>query len=160
MAVNITEGGSAVTYKNQQRSDKSAQEGLMGEDGEYEVLLPRFIYSKLGNLTDNKVITDEDVVDEKNEYYFFMSEMNKLQEAYLSGTIPADLANIEKIDNYLGMLGAELEYPFDDDGQSIPLWLNAPGKIGNRNVIDNSFDTIYNVIDSYTGDNVIHQPKE
>ena len=125
MAVNITEGGSGVTYENQQRSDKSAQRGVMGEEGEDRVLMPRFIYSKLGNHTNQKSITLADMETESNEYKFFMMEMERLNDILEAGEeVPSDYDNIVLLDAYLGELGMETFYPFEDDMYGVPSWID------------------------------------
>ena len=163
MAVNITEGGSGVTYENQQRSDKSAQRGVMGEEGEDRVLMPRFIYSKLGNHTNQKSITLTDMETESNEYKFFMMEMERLNDILESGEeVPSDYDNIVLLDAYLGELGMETFYPFEDDMYGVPSWLGVPTPSEFRNVITHLTDidgNEQNVITSVSGEdyNIIHR---
>ncbi len=130
MAVNVTEGGSGTVIKVQQRSDKSAQRNVLSEKGEYDIIIPRFIYSKLGNLTNQKSITVEEMKPENNEYQFFMMELNRLFE---SGE---DIDNIIAMDKYLGELGMEVEYPYNDDTYSSPPWIDIEGQEPIRNVIN------------------------
>ncbi len=141
MAVNITEGGSGIEYKNQQRSDKSTQKGLMGEDGEERTLVPRFIYSKLGNHTDQKTITLEDMETESNEYKFFIMEMERLNDMLEAKRyITSDYDNIVKLDAYLGELGVESIYPFKDDVYGSAPWLDGETPSEFRNVITHLTD--------------------
>ncbi len=163
MAVNITEGGSGIEYKNQQRSDKSTQRGVLGEDGENEVLMPRFIYSKLGNYTNQKTITIDDMETENNEYKFFIMQMQRLAEMIRRKEIPSKkYENIQKLDEYLGGLGTDEFYPFADDIYGMVPWLNVETKSEFRNVISkkrgtNGIET--NVITSIAGEdyNIIHK---
>ncbi len=163
MAVNITEGGSGVTYKNQQRSDKSAQRGVMGEEGEDNVLMPRFIYSKLGNFTNQKSITLTDMETESNEYRFFMMEMERLNAMLEEEEIPPnEYQNIINLDEYLGQLGVDIVYPFDDDGYSVAAWLSIDEPSEYRNVISKLTDANgkeQNVITSVSSKNynIIHR---
>ena len=163
MAVNITEGGSGIEYDNQQRSDKSAQKGVFGEDGENRVILPRFIYSKLGNYTNQKAITREDMETEQNEYKFFMMEMERLNNILEAGEeIPEDYQNIVLLDKYVGELGVETIYPFDDDTYSAAPWLDILEPSDFRNVITRIIDNDgnkQNVIASVLGEdyNIIHR---
>ena len=164
MAVEIIEGGSiGPGYTNQQRSDKSAQKGELGEAGQENVLMPRFIYSKLGNLTNHKTITVEDMSTEVNEYKFFMMEMERLKELYDSGSpIPDDMKNIQALDEYLGSLGIDEIYPFSDDTYNTPPWLDAFTQAPYRNVISELEDingNEQNVITNIDGTNynVIHR---
>ncbi len=160
MAVNITEGGSGITYENQQRSDKSVQKGVFGEEGEDRVLMPRFIYSKLGNFTNQKTITLQDMETEIDEYRFFMMEMERLNNILESkGTIPSTLDNIVALDVYLGKLGMEAFYPFEDDVYGAPVWLDITTPSEYRNVIDAKSGQDQNVITSINGKdyNIIHR---
>ncbi|RLA58233.1 MAG: hypothetical protein DRQ78_12395 [Epsilonproteobacteria bacterium] len=163
MAVNITEGGSGVTYENQQRSDKSAQRGVMGEEGEDRVLMPRFIYSKLGNHTNQKSITLADMETESNEYKFFMMEMERLNDILEAGEeVPSDYDNIVLLDAYLGELGMETFYPFEDDMYGVPPWIDVTTQNEFRNVITHLTDidgNEQNVITSVSGEdyNIIHR---
>ncbi len=130
MAVNIIEGGSGNVIKVQQRSDKSAQRNVLSEKGEYDIIIPRFIYSKLGNLTNQKSITLEKMKLEKNEYQFFMMELNRLFET------GEDIDNIVAMDKYLGELGVEVEYPYSDDTYSSPPIYEVEYQDPIRNVIN------------------------
>ncbi len=162
MAVNITEGGSGIEYENQQRSDKSAQRGVMGEEGENEVLMPRFIYSKLGNYTNQKSITLQDMETENNEYKFFMMEMERLAKIINEKVIPEEYENIQKLDEYLGGLGVDIFYPFQDDTYSVDPWLDIKTPSEYRNVISRlvgSNGLEQNVITSINGEdyNIINR---
>ena len=164
MAVNITEGGSGgIEYDTQQRSDKSAQRGLMGEPGVGRVIVPRFIYSKLGNRTNQKVITLENMETEQNEYKFFMMELERLNNLFQDNdVIPEDYQNIVDVDEYLGELGMQTVYPFDDDGYNTPAWIDITTPSEFRNVISRLTDVDgneQNVITSILGEdyNIIHR---
>ncbi len=162
MAVSIIEGGSETVYENQQRSDKSAQRGVLGEEGEDRVLMPRFIYSKLGNFTNQKSITLQDMETESNEYKFFMMEMERLAEIIKEKVIPIEYENIQKLDEYLGGLGIDTFYPFQDDVYSIKPWLDVSIPSEYRNVISKLIDSNgleQNVITSISGEdyNIIHR---
>ncbi len=163
MAVNIIEGGSGVTYENQQRSDKSSQRGVMGEEGEDRVLMPRFIYSKLGNHTNQKSITLVDMKTESNEYKFFMMEMERLSDMLeLGEEISSDYDNIVELDAYLGELGMQTLYPFDDDIYGVPAWIDVEAQNEYRNVITYLTDVYgneQNIITSINSKdyNIIHR---
>jgi hypothetical protein len=148
MAVNIIEGGSPdKTYEAQSRSDKSVQRDIFGEKDENRLMVPRFIYSKLGNFSDAKNMTRADIETEKNEYKLFIKEMDDVDNLQRQGlSIPANLDNIVEIDKYLGSLGTEKEYPFMDDAYFSEQWLD-PNKLHKiRNVVDYSSVEVKNVI--------------
>ena len=148
MAVNIIEGGSATIKTPQQRSDKSAQINVFSEEGELGIIIPRFIYSKLGNHTANKTVTLENLEDESNEYELFMMDMERYSQT------GEDLDNISALDNYLGSLGDGATYPFDDDTYDTTIW-NIEEQLPYRNV---AIDEETNVIIELSGIdyNVIH----
>ena len=141
MAVNITQikdGTVAPASTPNQRSDLTAQTDIFGEEGEAEIIAPRFVYSKLGNLTDNKNITEEDAIpgskdfsmkSEETMYKKFMMDMNRFSKTGIS------INNIDKIDSYLGKLGVVKEYPFKDDTYFISKWFENTEDDGQRNVI-------------------------
>ena len=141
MAVNITQREDLsvdVVEPSNQRSDLSAQTDIFGEEGEAEIIAPRFVYSKLGNLTDNKRITKKDIVDGSNDfsmkpeetmYQKFMMDMDRYSLTGIS------INNIDKIDAYLGKLGVSKEYPFEDDTYFLPKWFEDTNDNGERNVI-------------------------
>ena len=140
MAVNIIETTGTSTFEDvHHRSDRSAPKGK-NDVSDKGVIIPRFIYSKLGNWTDVKTYTAEDFQDEKNEYEFFIMQMDRYSQTGI------DDGNIAAIDEYLGSLGVDTEYPFDDDAFNVDLTGAATG-VENRNVIN------YNGIDI---DNIIH----
>lgn len=154
MAVNILEGGSGTTIIVQQRSDKSAQRNILSEQGEYDIIVPRFIYSKLGNLTNHKNINVEDMSKENNEYQFFMMELERFFESGM------DIDNVAAIDEYLSSLGVSIDYPFGDDTYAVDSWIETIEQNESRNVISKTLDsdeeetnvvtiiqgTIYNVL--------------
>ena len=181
MAVRIIEGGSGREYDPQQRSDKSAQRNVFGELRKDRIVVPRFVYMKLGNLTDNRHITVAENEDLENEYKLFMMEMERLYYYYQKNritiptdrdleAIPQDLRNVALINMYLGELGVIDEHPFRDDFFSIPVWFTGFLDSEDRNVIDiqpgkdgtDKSETVYNVIAIVNGVdcNVIHERGE
>ncbi len=152
MGVSNIEGGSGNSVAVQQRSDRSAQDNVLSEEAIDTPQIPRFIYSKLGNLTNHKTISLEDMETEQNEYKFFMMELNRFFES------EADIDNIAALDEYLGSLGIDREYPFKDDTLNIPAWIEYGDKQDDRNIITLDSDIVYNVITTVGGIdyNVIH----
>ena len=176
MAVNIIEkkpgSGIDIVIPEHQRSDLGIQPDRFGEQGEAEVIAPRFVYSKLGNLTDNKGITKDELdtfntnhmESEDTSYQKFMMDMDRYSKFM---NFPQN--NIDKIDRYLGELGLTKEYPYQDDTYYLPQWLVTEAKETSRNVIygirypwDTHAVTQYNVVyglgQSETF-NVIHDKK-
>ena len=151
MAVRIIETTGTSTFDSvHHRSDRSAPKGK-NDDTDKGVILPRFIYSKLGNFTNAKEYTVEDFEDEKNEFDFFMMQMQRYSETGI------DDENIAAIDDYLGTLGVDTEYPFNDDGYTLDLTGAATG-IEDRNVVYNNGSEIVNIVHHVEGllTNVTH----
>ena len=151
MAVNIIETTGTSTFENvHHRSDRSAPKGK-NELTDKGVILPRFIYSKLGNWTEIKNITVEHFENEHNEFEFFIMQMQRYTETGI------DDGNIAAIDEYLGSLGVDTEYPFDDDTFNINLTDVATG-INDRNIIYNTGSEIVNIVYHDEGllTNVVH----
>ena len=146
MAVSITEGGTGSIDLVQQRSDRSAQNDVISEEAIDKPQVPRFIYSKLGNLTNHKTILLSDMETEQDEYKFFMMEMERFQ---ITGE---DVSNIAALDEYLGDLGQVFSYPFEDDVYDLPSWISYDYTINDRNVVESADD---NIITS-SGENIIH----
>jgi len=161
MAVNIEEGGSGIEYHTQHRSDQSTQRGGSSIDNvEGMTPIPRFIYSKLGNFTNQRTITLEKMEPQENEYEFFMMEMERLNDILRLGEIvPADLYNIVELDAYLGELGMQTFYPFEDDVYNVPSWIDITIPSEYRNVVAKPFSIDKNVITSISGEdyNIIHR---
>jgi len=143
MGVSIIEGGSGNTVDSQERSDKSSQDNIFSEETEDGLIIPRFIYSKLSNYTDNKNITLVSVEEEFNEFSSFIMDMQRYSETL------EDIDNISKLDEYLGSLGIDFNYPFQDDTYGNPLKLAEIPVSSYRNVV-NGDDNIVVTIDTVT----------
>ena len=117
-----------------------------------DLIVPRFIYSKLSSLTDARLLSKAKVMLEANEYDFFMMEM---EEFNATGV---DVNNIAAIDAYLGGLGVLTNYPFLKDAYSVEPWVTTLIQDEFRNVADNSNGTIDNIVADIDGTvyNVVH----
>ena len=153
MAVNILKTtGSGNTIPTHHRSDKSSQNDTLADVDTGDLIVPRFIYSKLSSITDAKAISKAKVMLEANEYDFFMMEMEKFNAT------GEDLNNISIIDEYLGNLGVTEDYPFLKDVYSVEPWVTTLVQDEYRGVVDASrgyIDTMVTDIDGVKY-NVIH----
>ena len=153
MAVNIIKTtGATNTVPKHHRSDKSSQSNTLADVDTGDLIVPRFIYSRLSNFSDAKVISKPAIMSENNEYSFFLME---LEEFYATGV---DTNNIALIDEYLGNLGVSEEYPFLRDAYTVEPWVTIYAQEESRNVAALGEDIIYNVVVNVDGvkHNVIH----
>ena len=154
MAVNIIKTtGSGNTIPTHHRSDKSSQDNVLADVDTGDLIIPRFIYSKLSNLVDARTIQKAEVMLESNEYALFMMQM---EQYHITGE---NVNNIALIDEYLGDLGVLKDYPFLKDAYTVEGWVTTLEQEEFRNVVDTSNGTMDNIVTDVNGTmyNVIHR---
>lgn len=124
-------------YKN---SGKAEQE-LKVDDN--ELMLDRLIYRRIGSLTDNKTLfTPADNDTEFNRWLLDMNNLhNKKNYPLLAADLPEPTPDLIALDEYLGMLGVEEEYPFDSDTYYVESWIEGGVVSPERAIMDMSDNT-------------------
>jgi len=109
------------------------------------VKMSRATYQKLGSLIKNKTITTQYENNElAGEYKRVLDELNDLYLKYNYPELAKGIAikdGIVELDEYLGSLGIDTDYPYTKDTLDIPTWLESTDQTEYRILVDNTDNT-------------------